>query len=398
MDAYFAQVEQRKNPALRCKPIAVIGSKKRTVILSPSYEARAYGVKTGLRVPEATGLCPELIFVEADNAAYTELAGKLFDIYYQFTDQVEVYSIDEVFLDVTGSIRLFDSAEAIAREIKERIRQEFSLTCSVGVAPNKLLAKLASNMKKPDGLVIIRPEEVSRVLKGLPVGELWGIGSHLTKALNEMGITTCGELGRCDVEQLRVRFGVLGERLSQMGRGEDASPVIPLGREADPKSIGHSMTFERDLKDIEEIKRYILQLSEKVGVRARKGGFMAREVALTIRYSDFETFTRQRKLKDAINQDLEIYYAAEQILDEQKLVRPVRLLGVRASDLSRGSAQQLNLFTKAERKTQLTKAVDKIKERFGDEAIMHAELLRRYRHPGVISPAWRPKGIKNIKF
>lgn len=398
MDAYFSQVEQKKNPSLKGKPIAVVGAKTRTVILSPSYEARKYGVKTGLRVPEARKLCPTLVLVEADNVAYTENAQKIVEICYQFTDEVEVYSIDEMFLDITGSLRLFGSAENIANGMKKKIQDDLALICSVGVAPNKLLAKLASDMKKPNGLVIIKPEDVKTLLENLPVEELWGIGSKTKKHLNEMGIKTCSELGRFPVANLIARFGIIGEKLSQMGRGDDENPVVPLHMEPDPKSVGHSMTFNKDLTDIEEIERYILQLSEKVGNRMRKGNFAARNIGLTIRYFDFETFTRQHRLKNAIFQDLEIYHAAEHILREQKLVKPIRLLGVRASALEKGAMQQLTLFTQVEKKNLVTVAVDKIKERFGKESIMPADLLSRYNHPGVISPSWRPKGIKNIKF
>src|SRR5512136_1006250 len=219
MNAFFASVEQQCNPHLRGKPIAVIGSAKRTVITTSSYEARAYGVKTGMNVYEAKQRCPHLILVIGDNRKYTWTSSQIIKIFKEFTPQVEVFSIDEAFLDVTGSLRLFGSAERIAYLIKAGIRHQFGITCSIGIAPNKLLAKLASDMQKPDGLTVIRPEEVSRILETVPVKDLCGVGRKTARQLALYGITSCGDLGRFPVGVLRQRFGVIGERLQQMGRG-----------------------------------------------------------------------------------------------------------------------------------------------------------------------------------
>ena len=247
-NAFFASVEQQCNPKLRGKPIAVIGS-GRTVVTTASYEARAFGVKTGMNTWEARQKCPHLIFVVGDNRKYTHTSSGIVRIFLEYTPLVEVFSIDEAFLDVTGSLRMFGSAERIAGLIKEEIRRQFGLTCSIGIAPNKLLAKLASEMQKPDGLTVILPEDVSRTLERVPIEDLCGIGSRTHKQLALYGIQTCGDLGRFPVDILRRKFGIIGERLHCMGLGIDDSPVVPVEETEEVKSVGHSMTLERDIKE-----------------------------------------------------------------------------------------------------------------------------------------------------
>jgi len=340
MNAFFASVEQEVNPALRGKPIAVTGSNERTVVTTASYEARAFGVKTGMTKYEAKRLCPHIILVAGNTSRYVDTCRRLVEIYRQYTPVVEVYSIDEAFLDVTGSIPLFESAENIAKSIKRDIRQRLgSLTCSIGIAHNKLLAKLGSDMKKPDGLVIIRQEEVAALLERLPVRELCGIGAQLEKHLAAMGIRTCGELGRTSLQALKNRFGVIGERLKLMAQGIDDSPAIPLEQEPDAKSVGHSMTLDADVSDTETLERHILQLSEMVGRRLRRGGYAGRTVALTLRYPDFTTFTRRQSGASCINNSIDIYVAAKDILGATRLQQPVRLVGVSVSNLTRNLAQ-----------------------------------------------------------
>jgi len=271
MNAFFASVEQQANPELRGKPIGVIG-RGRTVVTTASYAARAFGVKTGMNTWEARRACPQIIFVVGDNRKYADTSTRIVALMHDYTPLVEVFSIDEAFLDVTGSLSLFGSAERITALLKERIRREFGLTCSVGIAPNKLLAKLASDMQKPDGLTIIPPDRIAEVLEHLPVNELCGIGSKVQRQLARLGIRTCGQLGRFSVDILKRRFGVIGERLSRMGRGIDESPVIPPEDEEAVKSVGHSMTLDRDICGREHLLKYVLQLSEMVGHRARRHG------------------------------------------------------------------------------------------------------------------------------
>ncbi|NVN90547.1 MAG: DNA polymerase IV, partial [Desulfuromonadales bacterium] len=211
-NAFFASVEQQANPELRGKPIAVVGGHGRTVITTSSYEARARGVKTGMAVWEAKRACPELLIVVGDNRKYQHTSSKIVEIFRDYTPEVEVFSIDEAWLDVTSSLSLFESPERIAHLIKARIRHAFGITCSIGIAPNKLLAKLASDMQKPDGLVVIKAEGVARVLERMPIKELCGIGKKMQRHLNMMSIYTCGELGRCDEARLTRKFGIIGTR------------------------------------------------------------------------------------------------------------------------------------------------------------------------------------------
>jgi len=397
-NAFFASVEQQANPALRGKPIAVVGGGGRTVITTSSYEARARGVKTGMAIWEAKRCCPELIVVVGDNRKYQRISSRIVEIFCDYTPEVEVFSIDEAWLDVTHSLSLFGSPERIAYLIKARIKHQFGITCSIGIAPNKLLAKLASDMQKPDGLTVIRPEDVSRILERIPVGELCGIGKKTAYQLKVMNITTCGELGRCDEGRLTRKFGIVGRRLKEMGQGIDGSPVIQFGEEDDVKSVGHSSTLERDIDDPMEIRRFLLQLSEMVGSRARRYGVSGKTVHLYVRYADFfSSWGKQTTLKSYINLSDEIYQAALGILNAVELEQPVRLLGISLSNLKH-QAEQLPLFEDERKKLFATQAMDKINERFGSMAVTYASLLPGKDKAGsrVIPPSWRPDGIKNV--
>lgn len=398
MNAFFASVEQSDNPELRGKPIAVVGSGGRAVVTTSSYEARAFGVKTGMAVWEAKRCCPALITVVGDNRKYTYTSGEIMEIFRDYTPEVEVFSIDEAWMDVTGSIKLFGSAENIAYQIKSRIKHRFNITCSIGIAPNKLLAKLASDMQKPDGLTTIKPEDVQRIMERMPVGNLCGIGKKTARQLKIMGINTCGELGRCDEERLTRKFGIIGRRLKQMGQGGDDSPVIPFGEEDEVKSVGHSSTLERDIDDPQEIRRFLLQLSEMVGRRARRYNVSGKTVTLYVRYADFFTsFGKQTTLKNYINLSDEIYKAAMGILDNVELEQPVRLMGVRLSNLKH-QAEQLPLFEEERKKLFATQAMDKVNSKFGSMAVTFGSLLPDKENAGshVIPPSWRPDGIKNV--
>jgi len=400
MNAFFASIEQQNNPDLRGKPIAVIGSAKRTVITTSSYEARAFGVRTGMNTWEARQKCPHIIFVVGDNRKYTWTSRGIVKLMLQYTPLVEVFSIDEAFLDVTGSTGLFGSAERIAYLLKAEIRHHFGITCSIGIAPNKLLAKLASDMKKPDGLTVIRPENVADVLEKIPAGDLCGIGRKTARQLALYGISTCGDLGRFPVGILRKRFGIIGEQLSRMGRGMDDSPVIPAEHAEEVKSVGHSMTLERDIEDRQEILRFLLQLSEMVGRRARRYKVWGKTVTLSIRYADFDTWTgRQETLGDFINLSEDIYRATVAILDTLTLLQPVRLLGVRLSNL-RHASSQLPLFPEERKKAVLADAMDEVNDRYGNFSVTFASLLDNEKAPEkgshVISPAWRPEGIRSV--
>lgn len=400
MNAFFASVEQQNKPELRGKPIAVIGSAKRTIITTSSYEARAFGVKTGMNTWEAKQKCPHIIFVIGDNRKYTWTSSQIMKLMMQFTPLVEVFSIDEAFLDVTGSMGLFGSAERIAHLMKAEIKHHFGITCSIGIAPNKLLAKLASDMQKPDGLTIIKPEDVARILDIVPAKDLCGVGSKTARQLTLYSIRTCGDLGRFPVDILKKRFGIVGEQLSRMGRGIDDSPVIPAEDADEVKSVGHSMTLERDIEDRKDILKFLLQLSEMVGRRARRYNVWGKTITLSIRYADFDTWVgKQETLKTYINQSEDIYKSAVAILDTLVLMQPIRLLGVRLSNL-RYESNQLPLFEEERKKAFLVNAMDEVNDRYGDFSVTFGSLLDgdKMKNKGshVISPAWRPDGVRNV--
>ncbi len=396
MNAFFASVEQQSNPALRGRPVAVVGSQKRTIILTASYEARRFGVKTGMMLHEARQRCPQLKLCPANNRLYTHVSSQIMALLADYSDRVEVFSIDEAFLDISGSVSYFGSAQRIAYLIKSRIKARFGLTCSVGIAPNKLLAKLASEMKKPDGLTLIRPEEIATVLEPLPIEELCGIGRKTMDKLHRMGIVTCGQLGRYPVARLKAKFGIIGERLALMGQGIDSSPVIPPELEEEVKTVGHSMTLSQDVSDRNQIARYLLQLAEMVGRRARRYAVTGKTVTLTVRYADFTTFSRQQVQFSPIWRSEEIYQAALKICDGLILDQPIRLLGVRLSNLLH-QVRQIPLLPEERRRDSLTAALDQVNDRYGEFSVMPGNLLNlKEKGSHVISPAWRPDGIRNV--
>jgi DNA polymerase-4 len=392
MDAFFASVEQQVNPELKGKPIAVTGAGERTVITTSSYEARQFGVKTGMTPHEAKKLCPHIIFVMGHNKLYAEICAKLEKICERFTPDIETYSIDEIFLDITGSHHLFGGPEELARTIKKTVKEELGINCTIGMGPNILIAKLASDLAKPDGLRWIQKEMVPSVLQSLPVKKLWGIGRHTEEKLRAMGIRTCGELGAAPLSVLTKKFGVLGGQLNAMGNGILDRPLESADR--DPKSIGHSRTFPKDIGHREEIAPQLLRLSEMVGRRARRYGYKGKKVTLTVRYADFKTFTRQTTLTTYTNDTGEIYRTALSILDGIHLVKSIRLLGVSLSFF--GNNEQMTLFEISDRKEReaLLKAMDAVNEKFGEDKITWASTVNQEKSHSVISPAWRPSGVR----
>ncbi len=379
MNAFFAAVEQRARPGLRGKPIIVCGNpEKRTVVAACSYEAKAYGIKNGMSIVEARQLCPHIIPVAGDPEKYVDISHRLFALMRHFTPAVEIFSIDEAFLDMSGAWPGFGpEPEAAARALKRRIREEvFDLTCSIGIGPNKLIAKLASGLRKPDGLVRVRAAEVPALLEDLPVEELCGIGPHLKVYLNEMTIATCGELGRAPEAALVRRFGVIGRALKRMGQGLDESPVTPMGQEPEAKSMGHAYTLPRDTEDIGELRGTLLRLCEQVARRLRADRACGRTVGLTVRYRDFTTLLRHTTLQDPTDAGLLIYDAALRLFARhcEPLPQRVRLLGVGVSELARGERQLLCLEA-ARRVERMDRCLDAVNDRFGDFTLVRAAAL-----------------------
>jgi len=373
MDAFFISVEQRDHPSLRGKAAAVCGSLSRSVVTSATYEARPYGIRAGMSTQEAKRRCPQLILVKGDHSKYTKTSARIFSLLKDYTPRVEVASIDEAYLDIAQSLLLFKSPMHIAQSIKDRINEREHLTCSIGVARNKLLAKLGSRLKKPDGLTVIRKEKVEGILEDLPVSSLFGIGPKLEEELGSIGIFTCGQLGRFPVSFLNKRFGAIGGRLHEMGLGVDESPVVPFDEEEDAKSISHSVTLEEDTSDPNLLRKVLLQLSERTSRRMRRGAFYGRRITLTVRYSDFYTFSKQKTISQWVNSGNGIFQHALELFESVPHPRPIRLLGVGVSSLKKEWCQ-LDLFEKREKKDSLLKAMDRVNERFGDWTLTWAGL------------------------
>ncbi len=398
MNSYFASVEQACDPFLRGKPVAVGGGiSKRTVVATASYEARARGVKTAMSTWEALRICPDLIVIEGDMAKYLHTTREILKIFYRYTDLVEEFSIDEAFLDVTGTAERFGGVLQLCRRIKDEIKKRFGLTCSIGIAPNKLVAKVASGLQKPDGLVLVEKENIPLLLKNLPAKELCGIGKRTDEILKRMGIRTCGQLASYPVQNLIERFGLVqGVRLSNMGKGKDDSPVDPQKNRSNARSISHSYTLPKNETSFSAVKSYLLQLCEQVGRRARKQGYKGCTVSLYVRYGDFSGYCRQKKLKNYVDNGFEIYEKAlklinplcisplargrcpEQTCPERSRGRRgtegVRMIGVSLSGFIKG-IDQISLIEHRENTKKALAAMDKINDRFGEFKITRASIL-----------------------
>ena len=373
MDAFYASVEQLDHPEYKSKPVIVGADPKdgkgRGVVAACSYEARKFGVRSALPISRAWKLCPEGIYVRPRMKRYVEVSGQVMEVFRHFTDLVEPLSIDEAFLDITGSIALLGPPVEIARAIKKEIREKTGLTASVGLAPNKFLAKIASDIRKPDGFVVIEPNEIETFLRDLPISRLWGVGPKTEVRLHEIGFRKIGDVAAADRESLVRRLGSLGEHLHQLSHGQDERPVVPNW---EPKSISSETTFEEDTNDRELLLATILELSDHVARRLRKDGYRARKVTLKLRYSSFTTYTKQHSLDKLVQTGEDIAAVARGLFRQFPLRQKIRLIGVAAGDLHRhgGDPQQLQLFAEsAPQKDKLSHTVDEIKQKFGDAAL-----------------------------
>ena len=381
MDAFFASVEQRDDPDLRGRPVLVGGTGRRGVVAAASYEARAFGCRSAQPTAVALRLCPDAVVVKPSGGRYRAVSKQVFEILGSFSPLVQPVSVDEAFVDVTGSSALFGDGAAIARAIRARILDETKLTASVGVAPNKFLAKLASDLDKPDGLVVIEPERVHAVLDPLPVGRLWGVGKAGEGRLARLGLRTIGDIRRMDEGALVANLGErTGLHLARLARGEDDRP-IHSDREA--KTISHERTFGEDLTDIEQVRAVLLGQVEDVGRRLRAHGRVAGNVTVKIRYGDFETITRSGTLATRSDRTDDLWTEALGLFDRwaSRSFRPVRLIGMGAGQLNEPGGEQMGLFAAEtdEKRSRVDEATDAIRAKFGDDAIRRAGAWGRKR-------------------
>ncbi len=380
MDAFYASVEQRDDPSLRGKPLIVGGPGRRGVVTAASYEVRPFGVRSAMSMSEALRRCPHAIVVAPHFARYTEASRRVFAIFRRVTPLVEGLSLDEAFLDVTASRALFGDGRAIAQRIKDEIRDELSLTASAGVAPSKFVAKIASDLDKPDGLVVVSADEVPAFLAPLPIERMWGIGRKSAPRMHDLGFHTFADLARCPEETLARLLGDHGPELARLARGEDTREVEP-GREA--KSIGAEETFDSDLRSIADIEKRLLAQAERVASRLHADGLAARGLTVKIKYADFTLKTRATRLREAAADTDTLFKTARALLRRFDLrERGVRLCGVSASDLVAAEIPE-TLFPDPSivRGKKLEAAAAALRERFGDATLTRAELLDRSRTP-----------------
>ena len=379
MDAFYASVEERDRPELAGQAVIVGGDPdRRGVVSAASYEARRFGVHSAMPAATARRLCPHGVFLRPRIDHYAAVSREIREIFGRYTPLVEPLSLDEAFLDVGGSEGLFGPAPEIGRRIKQEIREELRLVASVGVAPNKFLAKIASDLEKPDGFVVVEPEGVQAFLDPLPVSRLWGVGKVGGRSLDKLGVRTIGQLRKLPVEVLASKFGGMGEHLGRLARGIDQRPVVP---DHQAKSISHETTFAVDVADREVLRAWLLELVEQVARRLRRHALRARTVELKVRFSDFRTITRSQTLPEPTNVTAELWQAATAILDARlpRPSAPVRLLGFGTSRLDASGRVQRQLFDEParQRQSQLDAANDAIQARFGRDAIGRAGTLGR---------------------
>ena len=379
MDAFFAAVEEMDNPSLRGKPVVVgadpKGGRGRGVVSTANYEARKYGIHSAMPISEAYRRCPHAVFLPVRGHRYAEISRQIMAILRQYTPLVEPLSIDEAFLDLTHTLKIHGDPVAVAREIKSRIRREVGdLTASIGIAPNKFLAKIASDLEKPDGLVVVGEDQIEAFLWPLPVSRLWGVGKKTQPVLEALGIRTIGDLARFPKEELVEHFGSFGARLWELAHGVDDRPVVPA---SEAKQVSREHTFEQDVGDLEVVERTLLALVDRVTRTLRDEGVRGRTVTLKIRLEDFSTFTRSRTLSEPTDRFAVVAEVARDLLHRfRREGKRVRLIGVGVSNLERG-ARQLSLFDEKEPEEAADDVVDLVRKRFGEQAIRRAAALGR---------------------
>ena len=372
MDAFFAQIEQRDNPEYKNKPLIVGGPLNRGVISSASYEARAYGLHSGMPLYKAKKLCPKGIYVPVNMEKYLFESRIIRSVFYQFTPLVEPVGCDEAFLDVTGCEKLFGKAFEIAKKIKGAIYEKTNLTSSAGIGSNKFFAKLASNLGKPNGLTVLeRTPEIMDKIKLLPVSSIWGIGRSIEESLNKMGVKSIGDLAKIPPEILRVKFKETGEFIYKMANGIDnRSVTVP----SDPKSIGREMTLSKDTSDMANLKIIALKLIQKIALNLGREKCKGRTITLKIRFSDFTGTSSRITIDKYTDSIFEIYKIVISLMKKIDLARKkIRMIGISVSGLKKYSLIEYSLFENHDKKDNLTKTICEINSRYGNNKIFVAE-------------------------
>jgi len=375
MDAFFASIEMLDYPILRGKPVIVGGSVRRGVVSAASYEARAFGVHSAQPMAQALRCCPRAIVQPVRMDRYREVSHRIMQRLGAHTPLLEPVSVDEAYLDMTHWLPSESTAEQFAVTLRDEIFRETELHCSLGVATGKAIAKMASDLRKPRGLVVVPAGEEAAFLAPLAIGQLRGVGEATERKLLALGVRTIGELARLPEEWLLSKFGAPGRELLALARGHDDSPVTP---ERQAKSLGRETTFLTDVTDRALLERTLLELADAVSERLRRHALLARGVTLKIRYDDFSTYTRAQMLPEPADTGETLYHAARELLRLTNPARPVRLIGVTAAPLLSAADRQLSLFTAqpSEKHRKIASALDTIRSRFGDDAITRASLKR----------------------
>ena len=378
MDAFFASIEQLDDPSLRGKAV-IVGGEHRGVVSTCSYEARKFGVHSAMPIAEARRRCPHGVYIRPRMRRYAEMSALVREAISRFSPLVEMASVDEAYLDATGLERLFGPVESLGRQLKEAVREATGgLTCSVGIAPVKFLAKIASEQRKPDGLFMLRPEDVPAFLAVLPVRAVPGVGRHFAADLAQLGVKTCGEVSRYSEEFWKRKFGKAGAALWQRAQGIDPREVVPW---TPPKSESAEVTLDEDTRDRDVLRTWLMRHAERVGASLRRHGLAGRTVTVKIKYADFRQITRQTTLAHRISSTETIYDTACAILDGVELADRVRLIGVGVSGFEEGGPSQLSLMpepkpqSEEKRRGRLDRAVDALRERYGRDAVVRGRLF-----------------------